>query len=287
MESLPNDWLALCALVFLWGVKHGFDADHLATIDGLTRFNAGRDPRLASWCGSLFSLGHGAIVIAVAVSVGVLASGWQVPAAFEAVGTWISISFLTALGVLNLRAVWQTPVLEVVRPVGLKGRFMGPVFGRLQRAARPGMIAGVGAIFALSFDTLSQAALFALTATQFGGWQHGLWLGLCFMAGMLLCDGINGFWIARLIRTADHRARVASRVLGLAVGGIALLVAAWGALRALSPQTVAWGEGRELLFGLAVILLVYVAYRIGLVAARVAVPAPPGSTATAPGLPSP
>ena len=40
MHDLPTEWTALCALVFLLGLKHGFDADHLATIDGLTRFNA-------------------------------------------------------------------------------------------------------------------------------------------------------------------------------------------------------------------------------------------------------
>jgi high-affinity nickel-transport protein len=35
MHDLPTDWSALCALVFLLGMRHGFDADHLAAIDGL------------------------------------------------------------------------------------------------------------------------------------------------------------------------------------------------------------------------------------------------------------
>ena len=37
MHDLPADWGALCALVFLLGMRHGLDADHLAAIDGLTR----------------------------------------------------------------------------------------------------------------------------------------------------------------------------------------------------------------------------------------------------------
>ena len=37
--ELPNEWIALLALVFVLGAKHGLDADHLATIDGLTRHN--------------------------------------------------------------------------------------------------------------------------------------------------------------------------------------------------------------------------------------------------------
>ena len=40
MHDLPTDWSALCALVFLLGMRHGFDADHLATIDGYTRLNS-------------------------------------------------------------------------------------------------------------------------------------------------------------------------------------------------------------------------------------------------------
>lgn len=64
--SLPSDLLALSLLVFVLGLKHGFDADHLATIDGLTRFNARKRPGLARYCGALFSLGHGAVVVAIA-----------------------------------------------------------------------------------------------------------------------------------------------------------------------------------------------------------------------------
>ena len=36
METLPSDWLSMLILTFVLGMKHGFDADHLATIDGLT-----------------------------------------------------------------------------------------------------------------------------------------------------------------------------------------------------------------------------------------------------------
>ena len=46
------------------------------------------------------------------------------------------------------------------------------------------LVAAVGALFALSFDTLSQAALFAFTATRHGGWEHALGLSLLFMLGI-------------------------------------------------------------------------------------------------------
>ena len=58
---------------------------------------------------------------------------------------------------------------------------------RRDRAARsPWAIAAVGALFALSFDTLSQTALFSLAAVQFGGLMHAQVLGALFVAGMLL-----------------------------------------------------------------------------------------------------
>lgn len=258
METLPSDWLSLLILTFVLGMKHGFDADHLATIDGLTRYNARTRPGMARYCGTLFSLGHGAVVMAIALGVSALAERWDVPEWFGTLGAVISIAFLVALGSLNLAAVLRAGPDEIVQPVGLKGRLLG----KLRHVSQPALVALVGALFALSFDTLSQAAFFALTATQFGGWEHALLLAALFMLGMLLTDGINGLWIARLIARADQVALVASRVMGLVVSGISLLVAAFGAAKLLSPTVSAWSEGKELLFGallVAIIALSFVA----------------------------
>ena len=256
MDSLPSDWFALASLVFVLGMKHGFDADHLATIDGLTRYNARENPALARLCGVLFSLGHGSVVILIALTVSTLAQQWQVPQWMEVFGAWISIAFLTSLGLINLKAVLDAAPGEIVQPLGLKGR----LFARLQCASRPLLVAAVGALFAFSFDTMSQAALFALTATQFGGWEHALTLGLLFMLGMLVTDGINGLWISRLIRRADRAALVASRVMGLVVAGVSLLVAGFGAAKFFLPAVDAWSEGKELAFGATIVILIASSY---------------------------
>ncbi|HYO26814.1 MAG TPA: nickel transporter [Azonexus sp.] len=251
-----GDWISLLILTFVLGMKHGFDADHLATIDGLTRYNARLRPGLARYCGTLFSLGHGAVVLAIALGVAGVASQWEVPEWFGILGAVISITFLIALGSLNLVAVLRAGPDEVVQPVGLKGRLLG----NLRHASHPALIALVGALFALSFDTLSQAAFFALTATQFGGWQHALALALLFMLGMLLTDGINGLWIARLIARADQVALVASRVMGLVVSGVSLLVAGFGVAKLLSPAVDAWSEGKELIFGFALVAIIAISF---------------------------
>jgi nickel/cobalt transporter (NiCoT) family protein len=268
--DLPNEWIALLALVFILGARHGLDADHLATIDGLTRYNLRLSPQRARWCGSLFSLGHGAIVMLIALGVGLVSTRWQVPEWMEDLGTWISIGFLTLLGILNLRAVLTAPAGAMVATVGIRAGLLR----RLQATSHPLAIAAVGALFALSFDTMSQAALFAVTATQHGGLAHTLALGLAFTTGMLLADGANGLWIARLLRRADHRARVASRIMGLMVAAISFAVAGFGLARWLNGAVAQWYEGKELLVGAGVITLLAASFVIGTWLARSARLAP-------------
>ncbi len=243
----------LIVLAFVLGLKHGMDADHLATIDGLTRFNAAHGrTRLARICGFLFSLGHGAVVCVVAVVTSLLFRQVAMPEWLESVGVWVSAFFLLSLGLLNLHAVFSTPSHEVVRPLGLKGRWLG----HLGKAGHPALVALVGALFALSFDTLSQAALFSATSVHFGGPVYALALAMCFMLGMMATDAANGLWISHLLRRADVTARVASRVMGLTVATLSLAVAGLGLSRRYLPDAMAWQEGRELLVGIGVIAII-------------------------------
>jgi high-affinity nickel-transport protein len=263
MDELPTTWAALCALAFVLGAKHGFDADHLATIDGLTRCNV-RAPRLARACGSLFSLGHGAVVLLVAFATGLLSSRWQAPGWLEITGVSVSIAFLFGLAFLNVHAVLTTHPHEVVRIAGIKGRLLG----RIIRVQSPWAVAAVGALFALSFDTVSQAALFALAAGRFGGVTHALLVAGIFVSGMLVVDGVNGAWLSRLIRRADRTAAIASRVMALSIAGLSLAVGLFTVAKLLAPDVDAWSEGRELYFGAAVIAGVLSAFVIGMRAAR-------------------
>jgi high-affinity nickel-transport protein len=258
MDPLPQDFLALSLVVFALGLKHGFDPDHLATIDGLTRFNAHARPALARCCGALFSLGHGAVVTFIALGVSALADHSEAPRWLQTFGGWVSVVFLTVLGALNIGVVLHAHPAQLVQPRGVKGRFLG----RLTRASSPGLVALVGGLFAISFDTVSQAALFALAATRFGGWQHALLTGALFMLGMLLTDGLNGLWVSRLMRRADQTARIASRVMSLVVGGVSLLAAAFGIAKLAVPAFDAWFSGKEAMFGAAVFVVIAASFPI-------------------------
>jgi high-affinity nickel-transport protein len=80
------------------------------------------------------------------------------------------------------------------------------------------------------------------------------------MLGMLLTDGINGWWISRLIHRADQTALVASRVMGLVVAGVSLLVAFFGMAKFVSPAVEAWSNGKELVFGGALLAIIALSF---------------------------
>ena len=253
---MPHDLAGLVLMVFLLGSRHGMDPDHLATIDGLTRFNAGGRPRLARWSGFLFSLGHGAMVTLFAWLAATTLHDGTAPAWLEQLGAWISIGFLLALGALNIVAVVRTPADRIVRMAGFKGRWLG----RLSESSHPAVIAAIGAAFALSFDTFSQAALFSLTASHAAGSLFAVALGLVFMAGMVATDGINGAWVARMLERADLRALVASRVMGLSIALLGISIAVLGILRLVRPEAAAALDGAELPLGIGVVALVLASF---------------------------
>lgn len=263
MNVLPNEWMPLLLMVFALGLKHGMDPDHIVTIDGLTRFNSAR-PHLSRWAGVLFSLGHGLVVTLAAGLIAWAARAWQAPIWLESFGAWVSILFLLVLGAVNLVAVFRAAPNEVVRPIGLKSRW----FGKLTQISHPVLIATVGALFALSFDTLSQAALFSLAASSMSGWKFALFLGIVFMLGMMATDGVNGLWVSRLIRRADRTALIASRVLSLVIAGLSFMIALLGMAKHLSPVVAAQTEGRELLLGIAIVGILAFSFLISMKRAR-------------------
>lgn len=194
-------------------------------VDGLTRVSAGRRQWHSRYCAALFSLGHGVVVLSIALLAGMLGSKW-------------------------------------VPPVGVRGRLVDRLLGPAERTSGPLAVIGVGSLFALSFDTLSQSALFAVMAVQFGGIAHAQTLGLLFVLGMLVSDGANGRWISRLIARTDRMAVVASRTMTLAVACVSLLVAAIGVARLTSGWIDGLLEGREPVIGLSVVALIGLSYLV-------------------------
>lgn len=256
---MPEASLAFSSLMvfaLLFGLKHGFDADHLASIDGLARLQAQRGRNgLARCAGLLFSLGHGLVMMAAAWTSVQLGVG-QLPEWLEPLGAWISILFLGWIGVINMR--------NALRPSGSVVQ-LSPLAQWAMRLPLPRGFSGsliVGALFALSFDAMSIAAWFGLAGGKHGGMASTLVLAMCFVLGMVLTDAINGLVVASLIRRSQHFVERAGRVFSLLVAASALLVAAFGVSKFASGAVDAWADGKELMFGMLVFGIVACSYAV-------------------------
>jgi nickel/cobalt transporter (NiCoT) family protein len=197
------------------GLRHAFDADHIAAIDNTTRRLMAGVKRPLS-VGFWFSLGHSTIVFALAllISIGVRSLDGQVNhpdstlrLATSSLGTAVSGGFLYLIAAINI--VTLLGIVKVFREMrtgrydeaGLERRLdsrglMNRIFGRLTNAvSKPRHMYPVGMLFGLGFDTASEVALLVIAggAGAAGApWYAILCLPILFAAGMSLMDSIDG-----------------------------------------------------------------------------------------------
>ena len=98
--------LGTAFLAYMFGLRHAFDADHIAAIDNVVRklMQEGKYPYSV---GFFFSLGHSTVVVLASVVIAVTAVALQGKlAAFHAIGgiigTAVSALFLLVIGCANL-----------------------------------------------------------------------------------------------------------------------------------------------------------------------------------------
>ena len=84
-----------------------------------------------------------------------------------------------------------------------------------------------------------------------------------FVAGMVITDGLNGWWVARLLRRSDRLAARASRIMVLSVACVSLGTALIGVATRLSPAFAAWAGAHESRFGLLVVGVVFIGFLAG------------------------
>jgi len=216
---MESHWFFLILTALVLGIRHGFDLDHLATIDAITRTVC--DNRLLSrLVGFFFSLGHGFVVILISLIIGSGIVQAHAPEWLGGFGRWVSIFFLLVFGLLNLYNVFQTPSDEAMC-MGLKSFLAKKI---TPDRCKPTTIMSIGALFALSFDTVSQIALFGVAASLSLGALFSGVLGLFFTLGMMIADGLNGWLVAWLIQRADKTSLIFSRGLGLAISIFSLWI---------------------------------------------------------------
>jgi high-affinity nickel-transport protein len=202
-------------LAYTLGMRHAFDADHIAAIDNTTRklVNDGKRPLSV---GFFFSLGHSSVVfvLAVLLNFGIRGLDHQLKTPSSAlehttqiVGTSVSGFFLFLIAALNV--VVLLGIVRLFREMrsgrydeaeleaqldkrGLMMRFLRPV---AQRVDTPAKMYPVGFLFGLGFDTATEIALLVLAGTAVVGglpFYAILSLPILFAAGMSLFDTLDG-----------------------------------------------------------------------------------------------
>src|SRR5262249_13002594 len=175
-------------LAYTLGMRHAFDADHIAAIDNTTRKLVGEGKRPLS-VGFFFSLGHSSVVFALAVllNFGIRALDGQVRNGNSAlhtvtgiIGTGVSGTFLYLLAALNV--IVLAGIIKVFREMrrgayndeeleeqlakrGLMNRILGPL---ARRVDTPWKMYPVGVLFGLGFDTATEIALLVLAGSAVG-----------------------------------------------------------------------------------------------------------------------
>ena len=215
--------LAGLATLFALGLRHGLDPDHIAAIDSMTLRAHDNGQTHARWTGGLFSLGHGLVVIVIAVLTAALSSQIAPPKTFMLVAQWIPLVFLVWVGVVNLQALLTSADYQ---PVSVKARW---VPARWRNRSDPFAVAVVGILFATVFDTITLAATWGFAASTQGGVIAGLIAGLVFTAGMLLTDTADSWLIVHMSNKASTQSTKQRyrRALGWLVVVLAFVVVAW------------------------------------------------------------
>ncbi len=243
----------LGTLAYTFGLRHAFDADHIAAIDNTTRKFLQEEKRPLG-VGFFFSLGHSSVVLVLTASLAVGAASVKahIPS-FQHwggyVGAGVSGTFLWIIGILNLLVLLD--IVRVFRELrtgsldderleqrlqdrGLMSRlFIGRVANRIRESWH---MYPLGVLFGLGFDTATEVGLLAISAgvaTNHVPFLAVLSLPLLFAAGMSLMDTADGAFMSHAytwafsnpVRKVYYNLTVTtlSVVVALGVGSVELL----------------------------------------------------------------
>ncbi|MDN5764941.1 MAG: HoxN/HupN/NixA family nickel/cobalt transporter [Humibacillus sp.] len=248
--------VGLGVTAYTLGMRHAFDADHIAAIDNTTRklMTEGKRPLSV---GFWFSLGHSSVVF---IMVTLLAFGIRALAGAleddqstlqQTTGLWgttVSGVFLLLIGLVNLAALigiikvfrgmrsGQFDEADLERQLDQRG-FLNRILGRVTRAVtKPWHMYPVGLLFGLGFDTVTEVGLLVIAGGAAAAnlpWYAVLTLPILFAAGMSLLDSIDGSFMnfaygwafSRPVRKIYYNITVTalSVAVALGIGGIEIV----------------------------------------------------------------
>ena len=245
--------LGTAFLAYVFGLRHAFDADHIAAIDNVVRKLVQED-RKPFTAGLFFSLGHSSIVVIASALIAASAAALQgrLESLHELggiVGTLVSALILLLIGTANLvvlRRIWAAfrrarngekvgaaELDALLTGRGLLSRLFAPLFRLVSRSWH---MYPIGFLFGLGLDTATEIGLLCISAIQaaqgMNFWTIMVFPAL-FTAGMALLDttdsvamvGAYGWAFVNPLRKLWYNLTItaASVVVAIFIGGVEAL----------------------------------------------------------------
>ncbi|THF82773.1 HoxN/HupN/NixA family nickel/cobalt transporter [Cohnella fermenti] len=213
--------LGLGILAYTLGMRHAFDADHIAAIDNTVRKLVQQGSN-ATGAGFYFALGHSTVVCCMAVAT-LLVIDWasanmpQMQEVGGTIGMSVSGIFLLLMGLFNLAVLInlyrlyremrhkeheEEKLERILQTRGFLSRLLNPLNKFVNRSWH---VYPIGFLFGLGFDTASEIALLAMSASAAQNEVPVagiLALPILFAAGMSLFDTADGILMNSAYRWA-------------------------------------------------------------------------------------
>ncbi len=206
--------------MFLFGMRHALDVDHITAIDNLVRMHYAR--KRALWVGTGFSMGHMISILSEMLLI-IFVVGSATSGKFGQLSFWsgvmgaIALATIGAINIYSMKKWGKTGSAILASKIVTRTHILGPF----------GSAFVTGLVFGLGFDTATQISALTLSvvASATLGVQVALMLAGFFAMGLIPVDTLDSVVLrsafSRMLNTKGFN------YMSYALSGVALTIAAF------------------------------------------------------------
>jgi len=206
--------------MFLFGMRHALDVDHITAIDNLVRMHNAR--KSARWVGTGFSMGHMISILSEMLLI-IFVVGSATSGKFGQLSFWsgvmgaIALATIGAINIYSMKKWGKTGSAILASKIVTRTHILGPFASAFV----------TGLVFGLGFDTATQISALTLSvvASATLGVQVALMLAGFFAMGLIPVDTLDSVVLrsafSRMLNTKGFN------YMSYALSGVALTIAAF------------------------------------------------------------